>query len=378
MMQSEGAAAAAPVASFPFRHSAAVDGDVDALAQALAAETLSGESEWVDHYEVALARHFGAAHAVALSSGTAALHLALQALGAGPGTEVLVPATAPLPSLLPILAAGATPVVVDVATDHLGFHLDDLERKIGPATRAALAVLLWGYPQHLAAAAAVLERHGVPLVEDACQAHGTTVGGRPAGTIGRVGCFSTHDYKLLSTGEGGFILTGDAELAASVRQRSRLGGLDGVHAGLNYKLSGLAAALGLHRLGRLDGRVADQRRGARRLLAAVRSPLLSELPAAPYGESNYYSLVLLADLPVAAVRRAADALALHGLATDKLRFGYDLVYRRPLFAAHAADCPNAARLVDHALQLPCHPGLDDAALDAIGAIVSQAVEEAAE
>ncbi|MEA3034022.1 MAG: perosamine synthetase [Sphingomonadales bacterium] len=351
-------------------------GDLDALAAALDGGTLSGESAWVGRYERALAARFGAGHAVAVSSGSAALQVALRAAGAVDGAEVLVPATAPLPSLLPILATKAVPVVVDVAPDALGFDPEDLRRRVGPRTRAALAVLLWGYPQDLVSALAVLDPLGVPLIEDACQAHGTTIGGRSAGTIGKIGCFSTHDFKLLSTGEGGFILTDDGGLAREIARYARLGGLDGVHAGLNYKLGALPAALGLHRLAQLDGRLAQQRRNARRLAARLDLRLLTPLPEAG-GEPNYYSFVALMNLPGEACSHAARTLAKFGLETDGSRFGYDLVYRRPLFTQLATPCPNAERLVARTLQLPCHPALSEAEIDRIADLVSAAVAGAA-
>jgi dTDP-4-amino-4,6-dideoxygalactose transaminase len=277
---------------------------------------------------------------------------------------------------MPLVAAGARPVVVDVMPDGLGFDPEDLRRKAGPGVRAALAVLLWGYPQDLDAALAVLDPLGIPLIEDACQAHGATIGGRGAGTIGRLGCFSTHDFKLLSTGEGGFVLTDDA-LAREIARYARLGRLDGIHTGFNFKLSALAAALGLHRLSLFDTRLARQRSNARRLVDRLDGRVLDAL-ATGAGESNYYSLVLLANLPPPAFDRAARALAGFGLETDKLRFGYDLVYRRPLFQHTATPCPNAERLVARALQLPCHPGLGESEIDQIAALVSTTVARFAE
>jgi dTDP-4-amino-4,6-dideoxygalactose transaminase len=361
---------------FPLRYRARSASDLAAIETALAGNSLSGESELIARYEHALAAYFGCAQAVAVSSGTAAIHLSLLALGATAGTEVLVPAIAPLPSLLPVLAAGATPVVVDVCPDHLGFDAEDLARKITPRTRAALAVLLWGYPQDLGPSIDLLDRHGIALVEDACQAHGTTIAGRLAGRVGRIGCFSTHDFKLISTGEGGFVLTDDRALADFVRRYGRLGGLDGHHAGVNYKLSALGAALGLQRLAQLPQRLESQRGAARALRAALRSKRVDELPAAKLGEPNYYAFVLLARLRAEAMDKAVAALARHGLDTDKRQFGYDLVYRRPMFAELATPCPNAERLIDRALQLPCHPGLSPDDIGDIAEIVSAAVEQA--
>lgn len=362
---------------FPLHRSLRSDGDLGALAEAFLSASLSGESDLVPRYETALARTFGSAHAVAVNSGTAALHLGLLAVGAGEGTDVLVPAIAPLPSLLPILAAGARPVVVDISADHLGFDPDGLARSITPRTRAALAVLLWGYPQDPGPALAVLEAHGVPMIEDACQAHGSRMASGLAGRVGRIGCFSTHDFKLLSTGEGGFALTDDGDLAAFMRRFGRLGGLDGRGPGLNYKLSGPAAALGLHRLPLLEPRVQKRRAMAKRLVSLLTTDLVSELPAVRYGAPNYYSLVLCAKLGAEGMARMLRRLASRGLLTDQARFGYDLVYRRPMFAGLHRACPNAEQLLGQTFQLPCHEGLSDADLVDMARAVSDAAEDAA-
>jgi perosamine synthetase len=343
--------------------------DLDALESGLACSTLSGESRRVDEYERRLAEYFGSKHAVAVSSGTAAIHLALTAVGAGPGSDVLVPATAPLPSLLPILAAGASPVVVDVEPCGLGFDPDALRRSLSSRTRAALAVELWGYPQDFRTTLEILNHHGVPLIEDACQAHGTLMPQGLAGRVGRVGCFSTHDYKLLSTGEGGFVLTDDEPLFRLIRRSARLGGLDGVHGGVNYKLNGLAASMGESRLRHLPPRLTIQRQHAQLLRNELEGELFRELPARRLGEPNGYSLVLLRQDGRTITPAQAEGLARLGLGTDKTKYGYDLVYRRPMFAQLHARCPNAEAWIDRCIQLPCHPGLSPSDLRAMARAV---------
>lgn len=157
------------------------------------------------------------------------------------------PAVAPLPTALPILTSGATPVIVEVLPGSLAMDPDDLQRVISTRTRAAITVPLWGYPVDTSSAQTVLAQAGIPLIEDAAQAHGTGIGGRYAGTIGTIGCFSTHDRKLLSTGEGGFILSDDPGLYERVEHYTRLGHLRGTSHGVNYKLAAPLAAIGTHR-----------------------------------------------------------------------------------------------------------------------------------
>jgi dTDP-4-amino-4,6-dideoxygalactose transaminase len=124
-------------------------------------------------------------------------------LGAGPGRSVLLPSFAPLPTVLPVLVLGARPVLVDNQPGRLALDNQDLAAKIRPDTAAVISVPLWGYPADTAHLTGLLATLGVPLLEDAAHAHGTISEGRPAGTAGVAGCFSTHDRKLISTGEGG-------------------------------------------------------------------------------------------------------------------------------------------------------------------------------
>ncbi|MEV4416196.1 DegT/DnrJ/EryC1/StrS family aminotransferase [Catellatospora sp. NPDC049609] len=343
------------------RYAPPLTGEIEALRAVLEDGRLSGGAVNLPVYETALADYFGVRRALAVSSGTTAIDAALVAMGVGPGAEVLVPATAVGPTAMPILTRGATPVIVDTQPGSLALDPADVERKISRRTKAALVLPLWGYPNDERAAAAVLQQAGVPIVEDACQAHGTRIGGRHAGTIGRVGALSTHDRKLVATGEGGFLLTDDEELADRIDHYTHLGHLKSAVHGTNFKLGGLAAAVGLVRLGQLPRQLARRAANARRILDAL--PLDGLLRELVYGEDdtpNYYSLVLIAHARQAEI---GAALASAGLPPDSIRWGYRPLYHRPLFSAYATACPNAEAFAASTFQLPVHPGLDDATLE---------------
>ena len=157
-----------------------------------------------------------------------------------------MPATAPLPTAFPILSAGATPVITDVAEGGLGLDPEDVARKITSRTVAAISLPLWGHPGQAAPAAKVLANAGIPVVEDA--ARPTAPGSPCAGTLGVAGCFSTHDRKLLSTGEGGFILTDDDSSPTRSTTTPASGTWPAWQHGVNYKLAAPLAAIGLSRL----------------------------------------------------------------------------------------------------------------------------------
>src|SRR5438105_4677583 len=159
-------------------------GELKEVAEVLREGLLSGGAPILARYERGLAEHFGSAHAVAVNSGSSALHATLHVLGVGQGTEVMVPAVAPLPTAMPILTVGATPVMVDVLPGTLDLDPADVARKLSSRTRAAIIVPLWGYPADTRSVAAVLAEAEVPIIEDPAQAHGTRIRNRYAGTRG--------------------------------------------------------------------------------------------------------------------------------------------------------------------------------------------------
>jgi dTDP-4-amino-4,6-dideoxygalactose transaminase len=345
----------------PDRYVPAPGGALDAIEEVLADGRLAGGAPVVAVYEHALARWFRVARAVAVNSGTSALHATLTALDVKPSTEVLVPATAPLPTAMPILTCGATPVIVDTQPNSLALDPADVERKLTKRTRAAITLPLWGYPNDETAAAAVLADAGVPIVEDACQAHGTTVGGRYAGTAAAVGCFSTHDRKPLATGEGGFVLTNDPDLAERVDFYTHLGHLRGQVHGVNYKLAAPLAAIGLRRLSRLQAQLDARRLHAQRILDRLPpTGRLHELPYRDGDQPNYYNLVLTATSRQPEIAAALEAL---GLPPDSSRYRYRALHQQPLFTAYASACPNAEILATSTFQLPVHPSLSEATVE---------------
>ena len=223
------------------------------------------------HFEERLATYLGVRECVVVSSGTAALHLALLALDIGAGDAVLVPdytfpATANAVSL-----TGATPVFVDVDEARYCMDVAELRRTCeawaGPERlRAVMPVHEFGAPAEIEAIAAVAAAHGLVVVEDAACAFGTRTALGLAGTVGQAGCFSFHPRKIITTGEGGAVATDDADLAERVRVLRNHGirrdgtGVDFVARGLNYRLSDIQSALGIAQLATYDERVASRRR----------------------------------------------------------------------------------------------------------------------
>lgn len=229
----------------------------------------------VSEFEKEFSAYCGAGHALAVSSGTAALHLAVLALGCGPGDEVILPSLNFVAAANVVAVAGARPVFCDVAGgEDLNLSPTDLEAAIGPATKAVIVLHYGGNPCQMEAVLEIAARHRLPIIEDAAHAPGAVWHGRKCGTIGRVGCFSLFSNKNLPTGEGGVVVTDDQELADRIRllrshgmtsltwdrHRGHAHSYDVLEPGLNYRLDEIRAAIGLVELRRLEAENAARRR----------------------------------------------------------------------------------------------------------------------
>jgi dTDP-4-amino-4,6-dideoxygalactose transaminase len=220
----------------------------------------------VEEFERAFAEFTGAAHAIAVANGTAALHLALLAAGCGPGDEVVVPSLNFVAAANTIVHTGARPVFCDiVGHEDLNLSVRDVEAAVTERTKAVVVLHYGGHPCEMEAVLALAEAHGLVVIEDAAHAPGATYEGRACGTLGALGCFSFFSNKNLPVGEGGMVVTGDDELARRLRllrshgmttltwdrHRGHAAGYDVVLPGFNYRLDEVRAVVGSVQLRRL-------------------------------------------------------------------------------------------------------------------------------
>ncbi|WP_017545487.1 DegT/DnrJ/EryC1/StrS family aminotransferase [Nocardiopsis prasina] len=309
----------------------------------------------VTELEGELASVLGADHVVAVSSGTAALHAALSALGVGPGDEVLVPALSVVMTVAPLAALGARPVFVDSDAADLDLDYDDAARKVTSRTRAVLPVHLWGRMGDPAALTAFASAHGLAVVEDAAQAIGTVRDHRRAGTVGTVGCFSMKDGKVVWSGEGGFLVTRDPGIAEHARasrshwQPPPKGQAPQSRLATNTRLAAPLAAIARANLDLLDALVERRRAQTHRLLHALEgTPGLRPLVPSPDEEWNAYAPLLRLDLP--RPRAFAEHLAARGVPNSTGSFRLVPCDTRPMFTDQpGAPCRGAAEILDHTL-----------------------------
>jgi perosamine synthetase len=239
------------------------EADIEAVVSVLRTPRLSIGPKMVE-FERAIADLAGVSHGIAVSSGTAGLHLCLRALGVGEGDEVILPSFTFIAAGNAVLYERARPVFVDIEPNTLNIDPDKLESSITPKTRAIIAVHTFGHPADMDPIMDVARKHGLPVIEDAAEAIGARYRGRPAGGIGDFGVFGFYPNKPITTGEGGMVVTRDAQMAGTIRalrnqgRRESDGWLDHQLLGYNYRLSELNCALGLAQIKRIEG-ILDRR-----------------------------------------------------------------------------------------------------------------------
>jgi dTDP-4-amino-4,6-dideoxygalactose transaminase len=313
----------------------------------------------VAEFEDELARACGTEHAVAVSSGTAALYLAVLALGLEPGDEVLVPAYT-FPATANVVAlAGLRPRLVDVDPETM--NLDPAQVEPGPRTRAILAVHLFGRPARLE------ELPDLPLVEDAAGALGARRAGRPCGSLGRAACLSFHPRKIVTTGEGGAVTTDDEAFADAVRTLRHHGwrGGDMPAPGLNYRLSDVLCAIGTAQMRRLGELHAVRARVAAGYTERLRD-LPVVLPTADEGDVHGWQAYVIQ------VERRDEVLA--ALRGDGIEAQIG-TYALPLLSAYReqGSFPGATYAFERALALPLHSRLGDSDLDRVAEALDKLV-----
>lgn len=360
----------------------------DAEAQAAADVVRSGwlmNGPRTEAFEKAVADYVGTAHAVAVSSATTALHLALVAADVGPGDEVICPSFSFIATANSIRYAGAEPVFVDIDPRTYNIDPELVEAAITPRTKAIMPVSQIGLPADLPAINAIAEKHGLRVVEDAAPSLGAMIGGKRVGSISELTCFSFDARKILTTGEGGMVTTDDAEAAARIRalrahaasvstaDRDRAGKVileQYPEVGFNYKMTDIQGAIGTVQMGKIDSVVAERRR-----LAARYEELLADddrvvTPYEPVGYQHVYQSYCVGLRTSRSQEDVMVGMLERGVATRRLFAIHD----QPAYAGTArVELPVTERASASHLLLPLFVGLTDDELETVVAALRDCV-----
>jgi perosamine synthetase len=365
----------------PYGHQSVDDRDLQSVVEVLRSDWLTTGPK-VREFERAFARRIGAGEAVAVNSGTAALHAAMDALNIGPGDEVIVPALTFVASANCVVYQGATPVFADVDANSLLIDPVDVATKITPRTRVIIGVDYAGQPCDYDGLKAIADhRRGIAIVSDACHSLGGSYKGRPVGTLADLNVFSLHPVKAMTTGEGGVVTTESFAIAERMRrfrnhgitsdhlERAQHGSwlYEMVELGYNYRLTDFQCALGLSQLGRLTEWIDRRRAIARRYdeafchLAGVQP-----LRVRPDTEPAYHLYVIRLDLACLSADRGQifAALRAEGIGVNVHYLPVHLhPFYRGRFGGGPGQCPNAEAAYEAILSLPIFPSMDDCDVD---------------
>jgi len=338
---------------------------------------ISSKGRYISDFETAFARFVAADHATAVTNGTVALHLALLALGVGPGDEVLVPTLTYVASVNAISYVGATPVFVDCVPATWQLDPEDLARKLTPRSRAVMVVHLYGQACEMDTILAIASGNGLRVVEDCAEAFGTRYRDTHVGGFGDIATFSFYGNKTITCGEGGMVTTGRRELWDRVTHLKGQG-VDPVRTywhdvvGYNYRMTNIAAAIGLAQLERAEDICASKRELAGWYDDALRAVPVETHRESPGTTHSYWMYSVL--VPEGVDRdRVCRGLAESGIETRPV---FHPAHSLPMYQHLDARCPNAVHISKRGINLPSWPGLERPDVERIAGALASAIREA--
>jgi perosamine synthetase len=348
------------------------------VAEAIASNWISSAGPYIKEFEQAFSRACAAGYGVACSSGTAALHLALAANGIGPGDEVIMPTFTMVATANAVMYTGATPVFVDSEPDTWNLDIDGVEAKITGRTRAIIPVHTYGHPVDMDRLMSLASARSIRVIEDAAEAHGARYKGRPAGSLGDSACFSFYANKIITTGEGGMVLTNDPKVAALAKNLrdhafSQVRHFWHQRMGFNYRMTNLQAAVGLAQTERMETLISLRRTNAahyQRLLKEV--PGLTLPPQAEWASSVYWMFGILVEDSFGLNRDdLREYLAERGIET---RTFFVPMHLQPIYYQEYGQesYPVAEELCRKGMYLPSGPNLPESEIEYVATTIHEA------
>jgi perosamine synthetase len=329
---------------------------------------ISSEGPFVKRLEEEMAKRVGRKYAIAVANGSVALDAAIEAIGIKKGDEVIMPTFTIISCAAPIVRAGAKPVLIEVDESTWNMKVEDIEAKITSRTKAIMVVHIYGLPVDMDPVLAIAKKYGLKVIEDAAEVIGQTYKGKECGSLGDISTFSFYPNKHVTTGEGGMILTDDAQLAEKCRELRNLCFIPPrrfIHKelGWNFRMTNLQAALGVAQLEQLDRFIAIKRKVGNLYNKLLKNTEGVQLPLAKtdYAENIYwvYGVVLNDDIPFDALQ-AMDKLGKLGIGTRPFFYPMHMqpVFRKKrLFSKE--HYPTAERIAERGFYLPSGLALTD-------------------
>jgi perosamine synthetase len=350
--------------------------EIEAVVKVLESGILTnglGAGPMVSRFEKAYAEFVKAKHAIAVNSGTAALHLAVAAAGVKPGDEVIVPSFTFVATAEVIAALRAKPVFVDINPETYNIYAEEIEKAITKKTKAIVPVDLYGLPSDMKPIKEIADKHGLKIIEDAAQAHGASYMEKPPGTFADAACWSFYASKNMTTGEGGMITTNDDELANKIRSMRSHGEVEkymSIMLGYNYRMPEIEAAIGYVQLKRLPEFLEKRRKNANKLKEKLEKAEELQLPKEPKGYKHSWYLFTVR------LKKAKRAKRDNLIAELKRKgIGAEVYYSNPIHLMPfykkfvRRRLPQTEKAAEQVFSLPIHPSVTSEQLDFIGETV---------
>lgn len=350
--------------------------EIEAVVKVLKSGVLThglGAGPMVTKFEKGFAKFVKAKHAIAVNTGTAALHSAIAEDGIKPGDEVILPSFTFVATAEVVVFAGAKPVFVDIDPETYNISPEEIEKAITKKTKVVMPVDLYGLPADMQPIREIADKHGLTIIEDAAQAHGATYKGKPPGTFADAACWSFYASKNMTTGEGGIITTNNDEMAEKARFMRSHGEKEkykSIMLGHNYRMPEIQAAIGCMQLEKLPKFLAKRRENAERLTEILRKAENLQLPIEPKGceHSWYLYTVRLKDAKEEERDKIAEELRRMGIGTGV--YYVNPVHLMPYYSSLGKyKLPETEKAAKQVFSLPVHPGVTAEQIDFIGETV---------
>jgi perosamine synthetase len=330
-----------------------------------------GAGPAVTKFEENYAKFAGVKHAVAVNSGTAALHSAIVAAGVKPGDEVILPSFTFVATAEAVVMAGGKPVFTDIDPETYNISPVEIEKNVTKQTKAVVPVDLYGFSADAKPIKDIASEHHLAVVEDAAQAHGATYAGKPAGVFSNVACWSLYASKNITTGEGGVVTTDSDEVAETlrlIRTHGEKAKYASIMLGHNYRMAEIQAAIGLVQLEKLPAFLAKRRKNAQRLTEILAKTERLQLPKETKDRMHswYLYTVRLRDGDEAQRDKILEELKKKGVGAAA--YYVHPVHTMPYYQETFGECklPETEKAAKQVFSLPVHPGVTEAQVDSIG------------
>jgi perosamine synthetase len=335
-----------------------------------------GAGPVVTKFENDFAKFAGVNHAVAVNTGTAALHSAIVAAGVKQGDEVILPSFTFVATAEAVVMAGGKPVFADIDPETYHLALAEIEENVTKKTKAIVPVDLYGLPVDIKPIRKIAAEHGLAVVEDAAQAHGATCAGKPAGVFADAACWSFYASKNMTTGEGGVVTTDSDEMAETlrlIRTHGEKAKYASLMLGTNYRMSEIQAAIGVVQLKKLPAFVAKRRANAQRLTKILAETERLQLPKETEDQQHswYLYTVRLKDGDEAERNKVLEELKKKGIGAAA--YYVHPVHTMPYYLESFGErkLPETEKAAKQVFSLPIHPGVTEAQVDYIGKTLLQ-------